>query len=198
MEEKKGLSKYFWLLVIFIFILLVGFVIFAFIMNSRIKPDVVEKTKNGGDIQLNYSSSKNVFTLTDINPITDDAGIKLFEEGKYYDFSVSYNIKDASKFEYEIYLKKDSKLSTISDDDIRIYLEKESSGSYNSVLKPTKFISLKQDSKLGTKKGNMIIVKDNVSSTGKKNYRLRMWLSNTSMMVIGNYSVEVNIKAVAK
>ena len=158
MEEKKGLSKYFWLLVIFIFILLVGFVIFAFIMNSRIKPDVVEKTKNGGDIQLNYSSSKNVFTLTDINPITDDAGIKLFEEGKYYDFSVSYN----------------------------------------SVLKPTKFIPLKQDSKLGTKKGNMIIVKDNVSSTGKKNYRLRMWLSNTSMMVIGNYSVEVNIKAVAK
>ena len=177
-KEKKGLSKTFWLLFIIIFLLLLGVVVFAFVMDSKKEPDVIVKTKDGGKIKLNYSSLKNVFTLTDIKPITDDIGI---------------NLSDNEILKNDIPLKRKA-----GKGEEEGKVEKEDSGAYNGLLKPSKFIPLKKDSVSGTKKGNMIIAKETVKKSGKSNYRLRIWLSSSSLMVMGDYSVEINISAVAK
>ena len=88
-------------------------------------------------------------------------------------------------------------INSISDNDIKVYLEKEDSGSYNSILKPVKYTPLKKKTELGTKNG-MVITKQVVKKNTIDNYRLRIWLSDSSKSASGNYAVEININAIAK
>ena len=44
----------------------------------------------------------------------------------------------------------------------------------------------------------MLIAKETKRKEGVDNYRLRMWLSETSLMEMGNYSVTVEVVGKAK
>jgi hypothetical protein len=44
----------------------------------------------------------------------------------------------------------------------------------------------------------MVLYKVKKNTSGTTNYRLRMWLSDKSTMLVGNYSVEVSINGKAK
>ena len=100
--------------------------------------------------------------------------------------------------EYELSLIKNKKTSTISDDDIRIYLEKEESGTYNAVFEPKGFEALKKDNEYGTKAGEMVLVHTKKTKATTDHYRLRMWLKDQSLVNNGTYEVEINVTGISK
>lgn len=194
----KGLSNNFWIVLIVVCIILMLFIGFGYSCFSNRDANVIEKVIEGGYVTLKYTNSTSGLSIYKAKPTTDNVGSKESENGKYFDFSVDTDLKDASKIEYEISVKKDTSKSNISDDDIRIYLEKEESGTYSEFFGPNKYLPIKKDTKIGTEAGSMVVANLTKIKSGTDNYRLRIWLSDTSLINDGNYSVEVNIVAVAK
>ncbi len=200
MKNKKGneLSKEFWYVFISICVVLIVVIGAGFIAFSNKKDEVVEKVENGGNITLNYTNNTNGLSLTNITPVTDLIGVKSYEEGQYFDFSINVDLDNATSIEYEISAIKDEKNSTISDEDIRIYLEKEESGTYSKVFGPEKFVPLKKESKLGSQEGSMVLTSAVKKKSTVDNYRLRFWLSDKSLIASGNYSLEIVVNGKAK
>ena len=188
---KKKLTKKFWIILICIFCVFITLVAVGYHAFSNRTKKVVEKEEKGGKVTLNYSTNVNGLSIVGATKIADDVAMKDMTAGKYFDFSIDVDISKANSVEYEIFITKDVKNSNISDDDIRIYLEKEKSGTYSQILKPTKYMPLKKESQLGSKKGSMILNSNKTSKSVTENYRLRLWLSDTSLLETGNYSVNV-------
>lgn len=199
MENKKGdLSKKFWYVIGAICFILLVLVIIGFFAYKNRKPEVIDKKVKGGSIVLNYVDNVTGLNLKNMSPTTDAIGMKNDKEGQYFDFSIEAELSKASKIEYELAVIKDEENSTISDDDIKVYLEKEDSGTYNKVFGPKAYKKIKQDSKLGSPEGSMILLKETIKKDVKENYRLRIWLSDKSLTKQGNYSVEVILNGIAK
>ena len=198
--NKKGLSlsKTFWFALIGICLLFIVIITVGFIAFSNRKDEVIEKNENGGKITLNYTNNITGLSLKDIVPTTDSVAMKELKDGKYFDFFIDVEVNGASSIEYEISAIKDNKNSNISNDDIRIYLEKEKSGTYTKVFGPSKYIPIKKDSDLGSQKDSMILVKSKAIRSSKDNYRLRMWLSDKSVMEKGNFTIDVVVNGIAK
>lgn len=199
-ENKKGskLTKKFWILVIIICLVLIIAVVAGVYFFSNRKIEVVNEKKKGGNLVLNYSSNVNGLSLINAVATDDTIGMKDLTEGQYFDFFVKVDLNNAKEVEYEIELVKNLENSTISDKDIRIYLEKEKNGTYTKVFGPEGFTGLERKTELGSKKGNMVVAKVNKKGTGIDNYRLRMWLAKDSLLENGNYSVEVVLNGKAK
>lgn len=198
MENKKELSKNFWYMIIGICSLLIVIIIIAFVVFANRKPEVVEKNENGANIVLNYSSDVSGLKLTELTPTTDAVGMKNSNEDEYFDFSVEVALDNARGVEYEISAIKDTKNSNISDDDIKIYLEKEKSGTYTKVFGPEKFKPLKKKTEIGSEKGSMVLTKTKKTNSIADNYRLRVWLSDKSNTPSGNYSIKIVVNGKAK
>ena len=194
MDKKEKSSNYFvyfmfGLCTVFVIFVIIGFVVFA----NR-EEEVIEQRINGGEVILNYTNNINGLRVTNIVPTTDAIGMKNSLDGSYFDFSVD----NARSVEYEISIVKDDNNSTISDEDIRVYLEKEESGTYTEVFGPDKFVGLKKNSELGSKVGSMVLTSAKRTKSMTDNYRLRLWLSDKSLLVSGNYSVEVLVNGKAR
>ena len=198
--SKKGmeLSKSFWITIIAICSVLLVVILIGFISFSNREPDIVEKTEDGGHVTLNYTSELNALTLLKAVPQSDAAGRKNKIDGQYFDFSVDVKVLEASSVEYEVSIIKDKKLSTINDEDIRVYLEKEEDGTYTKVFGPCEYVPSKNFSTVGSEIGSMVLIHDKTSEDISGNYRLRLWLSNKATIQEGDYSVEVDIHALAK
>ena len=190
-----NLSKNFWIALSSICGFLIVFVTTGFIFYKLSNTEVVEKSADGGYVTLNYVTDADALTLVNANPTVDATGMK---ENSYFAFSVDVDLKEASKVEYEISLKKDEELSSISDNDIKIYLEKENNGVFMKSFGPEKFTPIDKTSNIGTSRGNMILANVKKIKSGTDNYRLRIWLSDNSTSMNKSYSVEVEIKAIAK
>ena len=200
MENKKSveLSKNFWYVLLgtcLVLVILVGIVFYKFANREE---EVIEEKLSGGNIQLNYTNAVTGLSISKATPIADEIGMKSDKEGQYFDFSLDIEIDEAKTIDYEIAVIKNETASTIGNDDIRIYLEKEESGTYNKVFGPAAYKPLEKDSKLGSPDGSMVLVKESTKKSLKDNYRLRMWLSNKSLTKTGNYSIEVVVNGHAK
>ena len=66
---------------------------------------------------------------------------------KFFDFSINTDISNANNLEYSIILVKNEELSTALDENVKIYLEKEVSGSYSEVTGPIVYSSNMKDDK---------------------------------------------------
>lgn len=199
MEKKnKGLSKSFWIILCSICLVFLIILIVGIISVKNKKPDVVKKKSDGGNIVLNYSGNTDGLSISNAIPTSDMVGMKSSDDGTYFDFSIDTTIDSAKYVEYEVSLSKVRSASTINDSDIRVYLEKEKDGTYNKVFGPSKFEGLEDDDSLGTEEGNMVLTKVKKSKTGRDNYRLRIWMADSSLMQNGSYSVEVEVKGKAK
>ena len=190
-----NLSWNFWIVFSSICVFFIIFVAAGFIVYKLGNTEVVERSADGGYVTLNYVTDADALTLVNANPTVDATGMK---NNSYFAFSVDVDLKEASKIEYEISLKKDEELSSISDDDIKIYLEKENNGVFMKSFGPEKFTPLDKTSDVGTSRGNMVLANVKKIKSGTDNYRLRIWLSDNSTSMNKSYSVEVEIKAVAK
>lgn len=178
--------------IVFVIIMAIGIAVFA---NREEK--VITKKENGANIVLNYSSNTNGLSIKNATPTADSVGMQGTEDGEFFDFSVDVALDNAPSLEYEIVAIKDKKNSTISDDDIKIYLEKEKSGTYTKVFGPAKYTPLKKKNKFGSTPGSMVLLKTKKTNTSTDNYRLRMWLSDKSVTT-GSYSIEIVVNAIAK
>ena len=196
--KKENLSKRFWVIISTVCIILLVFAIVGIVVFSTRKPQLIRKTEKGGTVSLNYSSTSNILQVSNSGALSDAVGIVTNEDGKFFDFTVKTNITSAKKVKYEISVKKISLDTNVPDNNIKVYLEKEDSGTYNSVFKPKLYTPLKKKTELGTEKGSMILVKQTTTKTEEDNYRLRSWISEGSLITDASYSLQVNIKAKAK
>lgn len=199
MEEKKGSNGKLAILIACISIVLLALLLVGIIVFFNQPKEVVNENKEGGSVSLSYTDSKNVLSIVGATPLDDSVAIKDLTGDNYFEFSVETKLKEASEVDYEIAIKKNT-TSTIEDKDIKIYLEKENSGSYAKVFGPDKFTGLKKATELGTKKGEMVLTKVTNRKSVVENYRLKIWLSSTAIPSETNnsYSVEILLNGKAK
>lgn len=198
--SKKGnsLSKGFWIILIILCIILSVFVGIMFVIYSKKSTKVINTVETGGNITLNYTNNVTGLSIVNAVPMTDVLGMAQDKDGSYFDFSVNIELDNATSIEYEIAAIKDENNSTIKDQDIRIYLEKEDSGTYFKVDDPKPYVGLKEKSKLGSQKGAMILNTVTTKKSITDNYRLRLWLSDTAILPNNSYTVEIVINGKAK
>ena len=196
--KKNTLSNKFFVGMVLIFLILIVFVGIGFGVFAAQNNRIIYQTKNGGDIVINYTNNISGLKITNAIPTTDSVAINSSDDEDFFEFSIDVLLDNASSIDYEIAAIKDKTNSTITDDDIRIYLEKEESGEYKKVLEPSPFVPLKEDSILGTKAGNMVLYSANKNNSDSDHFRLRMWLSDKSIISNGSYEIEIVVNGVSK
>lgn len=197
-KKEESISKKFLITNVVLCSALFFLAVIGIISFVNRKPEVVEKDTDGGTVILNYTTPSNTFGIIDAIKMSDSVGEKLSSDGSCYDFAVDIDLETSFKLEYELSIVKDEKFSNIPDEDIRIYLEKEESGTYTRVFGPSAFEPIKEKTKIGSQAGSMVIAKVSKINSGSDHYRLRMWLSDSSKLEKGNYSVDVLINANSK
>ena len=197
-KDKNKLSKTFWGIALTICLLCIVCIGSAFYLYKLETNKEVIKEELGGNVYLKFVGNTNGLTLLNSTPMTNQLGMIQDGEYKYFDFSVEVELDKAKVVEYEIALIKDKSFSNIPDTDVRFYLEEEISGTFTKMFDPKVFVPLEKKSELGTEEGDMVLYTVKKDASGTTNYRLRMWLADTSQLAAGNYSVEVSINGDAK
>lgn len=197
MEVNKK-TKNIVLIMVGISVFFIILVVLAFVMFFQEQRKNVKQKVKTSIISMNYKSNTNSLTLTDLTPMSDEKGKVLRKEGSYFDFTISSKLEDDTSIKYEIALIKD-KSSTISDDDIMVYLEKQNSGTYAKVDEPKVFTPIKKKSKLGSPAKSMVLNRVSQSSSQVDNYRLRIWVREGATIQNSNatYMLKVNVYAKA-
>lgn len=192
MENNKGISKKMWFIIVGIVLIVVAIVVVAAMMFYNQPANVEVDELNGGEVSLTYTDDENVFTITGAQMMSDTDGMNQDAVDKYFDFTVSTDISNANNIEYSIILVKNEETSTSLNENIKIYLEKQNSGSYDKAFGPEVF---SENVKEGTYEGDaMTILKVTKKNSTKDNYRLRMWVSDTAQIPaeeIQNFSVKI-------
>lgn len=197
-KTNNKLNKNFWILTLVICLLCIAGISVGFYLYKLETDKEIIKEKLGGDVYLKFVGNTNGLTLLNASPMTDQLGALQEGENKFFDFSVEVKLDEAEYVEYEIAIEKDTAFSNIPDNEVKFYLEEENSGSFSKVFGPSEFKPLEKDSELGTEAGDMVLYTVKKNTSGSTNYRLRMWMSDKSTMLVGNYSVEVSINGKAK
>lgn len=195
-EEKKG--KLYFILIALLLIVLLVIGISAVAVTVTKKGDKVN-TITTGNISLDYTEDNNGITITNAMPTTDATGKTLSKNNEYFDFNVISTISGSANITYEISAVKASN-STLDNNDVKLYLEKNQLGKYIEVMEPTKFKPLTSKSEIGSEKGTMILYRETVNKTTTDNYRLRMWLSDKAKVdnISRTFTVQVAIHASVK
>ena len=135
-------------------------------------------------------------------PISDESGKSLSGDNEKFDFTISAKISGVADIGYEVVAKKIIGFKEqVNDDDVRIYLEKETGGVYTSVLEPVAFMPLTSDSSYGAPIGDMLLYsstfsnKDAKLNTYSENFRLRMWLAEDAIIdeVSRQFQIKIDI-----
>ena len=179
MENKKGISTKVWIMIICIILIVFTFIGIAAYIHYNRPVDVNYEEEVGGDVSLTYTDEENVFSFSNGFPMSDVDGISQSAADKFFDFTVSTDISNANSIKYSILLVKDENISTSVNDNIKIYLEKQNSGSYSSVVEPKIFSPNIKDGKYDG--DAMTIYQTTKKQSGKDNYRLRMWVADTAI-----------------
>lgn len=199
MENKdKKVSKKFWGVFVGVCVVLLVFVVVIFVLFANREAEVVDEEELGGNVTLNYTTDAPEYRILNAVPTIDTIPMKSLNDGEYFDFSVDVDLDNATSIEYEIAAVRNDKISTISNEDIKIYLEQEKSGTYTKVFGPDPFVPLKKVSELGTEAGSMVLSHVKRTKSVTDNYRLRMWVSDKSLIPLGNYGVTIAVYGVAK
>ena len=199
-ENKSNSSKFIFISVILVTILVI--LVLCLSCTAFKKATSEDGTNSNNDsngngginskISMTYTENMNGISIQDALPTSDEVGKNLNGKGEYFDFTIKSNIVNSS-ITYEIAAIKD-KSSTISDDSIKLYLEKQNSGTYEQVMEPTIFKSITKRSKIGSPNGSMVLYKLNRKKSGTDNYRLRMWIKEDAVVEMDkSYTVKVNV-----
>lgn len=193
-KDNSGKAKLIIIISIISVLLLLLLVIMIVAFYNKPK-EVITNKKVGGEVNITYTDKSSTLNVVNLTPVEDSAAIKDLTGDNYFEFSVETKVQGAKEVNYEISITKNADKSTINDGDIKIYLEKENSGSYSKVFGPSKFKGISKASDLGTPKGSMVLAKVTNKKSIIENYRLKVWLSNTASpgTVPQNYSLDINL-----
>ena len=130
-----------------------------------------------GSITMTYSETNNVINMSGALPTTDKTGKTRLNDGEYFDFTVSSEIKGNININYEISAKKVE--GTMEDEYIKLYLTRlNSDGTEEELMTPEVYNEEKSsNSYTGRPAGEMSLYTSSMSSSESNTYRLRMWVS---------------------
>ena len=193
--KKESNNKIFVVIIcLLIFIFMVIGVSMATFTYTKEKDSV--NTISTGNVSLDYTENTNGIDITNAYPMSDDVGRTLTYENQYFDFSINTSVSGNVVANYEIAAEK-VESSTLSNDEVKLYLEKEVNNSYEEVMAPKNFTPLSESTDLGTMAGTMLLDSGSVNRTSTINYRLRMWVDADT--VVGelekSFGVRVSVKA---
>lgn len=198
-QKKVSKKLIVWLVIISILIVMVIGVVFAmFIYNEKNKG---EEFFDSGSIVMTYAENSDIFFINNMTPISDASGKINSVEGLFYDFTIKINLGDSSSSEYEIALEVDEEFTTSLPENVKIYLEKQESGTYIPVCEPVTFDKIDSKSSYGAPEGSKIVAKVSSDKSTSHNYRLRMWLAEETIVtpeVIQSFGIEINVYGEAK
>ena len=201
MEEKEKISIKVFIIIAIISVIVLALIVGAIVLNNNSKAEVINEEKEGAEITLNYADKESKLALTNMKATKDAEGVKNDAADKVFNFTVNTELIEAESADYEIYVTKNKKECNIPDDYLRLYLEKESDGTFNKVVDATAFKPLTKKDSLGVPKDSMVLFKDSVDASASINYRLKMWLAEDFIAQDGeviNCSVSIAIKGKAK
>lgn len=192
--ESKSKTKNVVIFLVLLSIVLIAVIAVAFTMFFKEQEKNVKEVVKTGTVSMNYKTEVNGLQLNSITPVANDVAMENRAEGSYFDFSVSSDIDSDTTVDYEIALVKDDS-STISDSDIMVYLEKQTSGTYSKVDEPKEFTPIKKKTELGSPAKSMVLSKFSLSANQVDNYRLRIWVKEGAVITDPNatYKVRVNV-----
>lgn len=161
---------------------------------------------SAGVISFTYDESEslsNGIRLVNAFPISDDVGMSLSGDNKYFDFSITCKSTLADVM-YQIILEKDLE-STLADNYVKVYLTRvdgykekavDSTIDDNGLVKTYDEFDNYNDSDKVIYNGKFI--KNDLTSVD--NFRLRMWIkdgdyTNDSFVFDKNFSVKVKVEA---
>lgn len=191
-EEKKNSRK---IIISLIIIIILVFTVISISFTTYIKMEqkrgAAEDLK--GNVSMTYTEDNNGISIENAVPISDEVGKSLSAPDEYFDFTVKTKVVKENPITYEIVAVKD-KNSTLSDKDIRIYLQKQVSGTYEEVMSPTEFIPISKKTNIGAPQGVMVLQKITRKNSSSDNYRLRMWVSEKTLIQdIKTYAIRINV-----
>lgn len=196
---ENAISRQIILSIIGIFMLIITVIGVSYALFRLTLTGSRENKINTGTISMSYVESTNGISIDNAMPISDTKGKELLGDNEKFDFTISAKISGITTIGYEVVAKKVIGFKEqVDDNDVRIYLEKESGGTYTSVLEPTAFIPLEEESSYGAPIGDMLLYSSTFSNNESKlsifneNFRLRMWLSD--MAIIDEVSRQFQIK----
>lgn len=193
-EKEKNGKIFVIVIVLLIFIVMVIGVSMATFTYTKENSNV--NTISTGNISLTYTENTNGINITDAYPISDEVGKSLTNEEQYFDFSLNSTISGDVVANYEIAAEK-VESSTLNNEEVKLYLEKEVNNSYEEVMEPKVFTPLEESTDLGTAAGSMLLDSGSVSKSTTINYRLRMWVDANTVVsdLQKTFGVRVSVKA---
>lgn len=194
-------SKQILLSIISIAVLIIAFVGVSYATFVTVFEDSQINGISTGTISLKLKNENGALSMENAMPVSDADGMML-DDNNVYDFEVQSMLSAQTTLNYEIYVEKiKTDKPTLSNSDVRFYLEKYEDNAYKSTLitqNPQSFIPLENNSFLGSKKGSMILYSGTLSNMTshdkeiKDSFRLRMWVAQDT--VIDSISRDFNIK----
>lgn len=179
------------LLLLTLFVILM--ISLSFSLYIKRQKEAIKKDDRISRISMNYTENTNGISIENAMPIEDEVGMKQTNDNEYFDFTVNYNVVGNAKVEYEIAAVKDSS-STIDDNDVKLYLEEQKSGTYVKTLEPKKFTPISSSTSVGSPKNSMVLKRVVKSASGSSNYRLRMWIKKeANVQADKKYTVKINV-----
>ena len=194
-------SKQILLSIISIAVLIIAFVGVSYATFVTVFEDSQINGISTGTISLKLKNENGALSMENAMPVSDADGMML-DDNNVYEFEVQSMLSAQTTLNYEIYVEKiKTDKPTLSNSDVRFYLEKYEDNAYKSTLitqNPQPFIPLENNSFLGSKKGSMILYSGTLSNMTshdkeiKDSFRLRMWVAQDT--VIDSLSRDFNIK----
>ena len=145
-----------------------------------------------GTVTMAYNEATNGLSITNALPVEDCTGEKSTDT---FDFTMSIDMKGDFKISYEVTAEKDE-ASTLSDDDVRIYLERSEDGTtYEAVSGPNSYTMIGNEDEFGASANEMILDSGTVTKSVDYKYKLRMWLSKNAEVTDTSkfYTIKVNV-----
>ena len=169
--ESNSKTKNVVIFLVLLSIILILVIVISFSSFFKKQEKNVREIVKTGTVSMNYKSEVNGLQLVDLTPVSDSVAKENRVDGSYFDFSVSSEFDNDSIVDYEITLIKDQS-STIPDEDVMVYLEKQSSGTYAKVKDPQPFTAIKKKTKLGSPAKSMVLDKVSLSSDQLEDIRM--------------------------
>ncbi len=163
-------------LAIFVLVLGMGLVSYAAFSYSKAGEKV--NTITTGTIQMSYTESDNVISITNALPTTDATGKTRLKNGEYFDFSVTSTIQGNTAINWEIAATALSD-STFDGKNIKYYLTSLTGNAETEVMAPKTYNELATaNEETGRPAKMMSLATGTSNATQTTNYRLRLWVND--------------------
>ena len=170
------------------------------------KLGTTDNTVTTGTLKFLYTENTGVKTgikLTNALPISDTQGKALDGDNNVFDFSIEATNTGTEAIPYEVTLRKKS-TSTLAEQNVKVYLTDRTEATEKEELGPTNFNKLAQTNTDVGSEIEKTIYNGTVNggeTTYKKDFRLRMWIDETSNQTDINgkeFTAMVNVYSNAK